>query len=205
MSVASPVKEKRRANVSKSGSTSVGKNQSSDSPGAVDAAASPDVIPLSRSLGYHLRELAESWTSAMDAAAQPYGISLSQWRYLRELWENDGLSSGELTRRVGRQGPTTVVAVQSLERAGLIRTERSEHDRRKGYVYLTARGRKLATTLAPVIRRVNDTASSGLTEEEIRTFKKLLVRTQRSLDASTRHRTAWLVWRTDLLAKEVGE
>jgi MarR family transcriptional regulator, organic hydroperoxide resistance regulator len=197
MSVAGPVKERRRA--------SVGKKQVTDSPAPASANASPDVIPLSRSLGYHLRELAESWTTAMDAAAQPYGISLSQWRYLRELWENDGLSSGELTRRVGRQGPTTVVAVQSLERAGLIRTERSEHDRRKGSVHLTARGRKLATTLAPVIRQVNENACEGLTADEIRIFKKVLVRTQRNLDATTRHRSSWLVWRTEILAKEVGE
>ena len=54
------------------------------------------------------------WMSRPRRTASPS----RQWRYLRELWEEDGLSSGELTRRVGRQGPTTVVAVQLLGARG---------------------------------------------------------------------------------------
>ena len=78
------------------------------------------LVPLERSVGYHVRQLAETWQGAMDRRAAAHGVTVSQWRYLRELWEEDGLSTGELTRRVGRQGPTTVVAVQLLEKAGLV-------------------------------------------------------------------------------------
>ena len=63
-----------------------------------------DFISLARSLGYHLRELSESITAAVDIKAQAHGISINQWRYLRELLEKDGLSIGDLTRRAGRQG-----------------------------------------------------------------------------------------------------
>src|SRR5947209_5244165 len=92
---------------------------------APKSASAPNLVTLARSLGYHVRELSETWQDAMDAAAQAHGISLTQWRYLRELWETDRLSNSELTMRVGRQGPTTVVAVRSLERAGLVRIEKS--------------------------------------------------------------------------------
>ena len=54
----------------------------------------------------------------MDQRAEANRVTVSQWRYLRELWEEDGLAVGDLTRRVGRQGPTTVVAVQFLEKVG---------------------------------------------------------------------------------------
>ena len=171
---------------------------------AQPAAAAPGVYPLARSLGYHVRELSESWTAAMDRAAQQHGISLTQWRYLRELWECDGLTSGELTRRVGRQGPTTVVAVRSMERAGLVRVEKSGHDRRRSYVRLTARGRRLATTMAPVIAAINDIAVAGLSADEIHLLKQFVVRLQRTLDAHGHHRNSWLEWRTDRLAEEVG-
>ncbi len=84
------------------------------------------MVPLERSLGYHVRQLAETWQAAMDRRAEEHGLTVSQWRYVRELWEEDGLSIGELTRRVGRQGPTTVVAVQLLERAGFVTVTKSD-------------------------------------------------------------------------------
>lgn len=170
---------------------------------AKDAVPAGDIIPLARSVGYHLRELSESMTAAMDREADASGITVSQWRYLRELLEEDGLSSGELTRRVGRQGPTTVVAVQGLERAGLVTLAKSEHDRRKSYVFLTERGRALAASIPPLVRKVADMALFGLTEDEVRTFKRLMVRIQRNLDANTRNRNSWAAWRTELLAQEV--
>lgn len=161
-------------------------------------------VPLDRSLGYHLRQLSESWTAAMDREAQAHGISLSQWRYLRELWEEDGLTSGELTRRVGRQGPTTVAAVQSLARAGLVALSKSRHDRRKSHVRLTARGRRLAATMSPLIQDVNERAVATLAPDEIEAFKKLIVRIQRTLDARSSSRNTWAAARTQALADEVG-
>jgi DNA-binding MarR family transcriptional regulator len=166
--------------------------------------ADGELIPLARSIGYHLRELSESLTAAMDREADATGITISQWRYLRELLEEDGLSSGELTRRVGRQGPTTVVAVQSLERAGLVTLTKSDHDRRKSYVHLTAQGRVLAGSIPPLVRKVADIALFGLSKDEVRSFKRLMVRMQRNLDANTRNRNSWAAWRTELLAEEVG-
>ncbi len=166
--------------------------------------AALDLVPLSRSMGYHLRQLSESWTAAMDREAQAHGISLSQWRYLRELWEEDGLSSGELTRRVGRQGPTTVAAVRSLVRARLVVLVKSRHDRRMSHVHLTARGRRLATVMSPLIQRVNDTALAGLAPEEIATFQRLIVRLQRTLDERSSARNTWATSRTQQLADEVG-
>jgi DNA-binding MarR family transcriptional regulator len=173
--------------------------------GAAGRAAAPDFVPLARSLGYHVRELSESWSAAMDAAAQAHGISLTQWRYLRELWESDRLSSGELTGRVGREGPTTVVAVRSLERAGLVRADKSAHDRRKTYICLTARGRRLAEIMSPAIRAVNEIAVADLTAGELRLFKQLLVKLQRKLDTHSPGRNSWSIMRTSRLASDVGE
>jgi MarR family transcriptional regulator, transcriptional regulator for hemolysin len=166
---------------------------------------SPGFIPLARSLGYHTRELSESWSAAMDAAAQKQGISLTQWRYLRELWESDRLTTGELTSRVGREGPTTVVAVRSLERAGLVRLDKSTRDRRRTYICLTARGRRLAAVMSPAIQEVNDIAVSDLTPGELRTFQKMLIKIQRKLDAHSPSRNSWSIWRTNRLATDVGE
>jgi DNA-binding MarR family transcriptional regulator len=171
---------------------------------APKSAVVPTLVPLVRSMGYHVRELSESWTAAMDAAAKAHGISLTQWRYLRELWETDRLSNGELTMRVGRQGPTTVMAVRSLERAGLVRIDKSRHDRRKTFICLTTRGRRLAEIMSPLIQTINEAAVADLTADELQVFKSVLVKIQRKLDRESPSRTSWAILRTDHLAREVG-
>jgi MarR family transcriptional regulator for hemolysin len=167
-------------------------------------AANPEDVPLARSIGYHIRYLAETWQEAMDIAASAHGVTVSQWRYLRELWEEDGLTTAELTRRVGRQEPTTVVAVRLLERDGLVTPVKSEIDRRKTFIRLTPRGRRLAATMSPVICEVNDHAMSDLSDAEIRTLKRLIVRIQRQLNANRSERNEWAEMRTNWLAEEVG-
>ena len=84
------------------------------------------------------------------------------------------MSDGELTRRVYQQGPTTVVAVQLLEKAGMVMVTKSADDRRKSLVRLTPRGKRLAETISPLIRGVNERAMADLSESEIRTFKRLI-------------------------------
>jgi MarR family transcriptional regulator, organic hydroperoxide resistance regulator len=171
---------------------------------AAEPAVDGGLVPLERSVGYHVRQLAETWQAVMDARAEAHGITVIQWRYLRELWEKDGLSMGELTRRVARQGPTTVAAVQLLEKAGLVTVAKSDEDRRKTFISLTRRGHRLAATMSPVIREVNELAMEDLTEAEVRAFKRVVVRIQRRLDREGGERNGWSARRTQRLAEEVG-
>jgi len=162
------------------------------------------LVPLERSVGYHVRQLAETWQDVMDRRAEAHGVTVTQWRYLRELWEEDCLSIGELTERVGRQGPTTVVAVQLLEKAGLVTVVKSDEDRRKSFIHLTRRGKRLASTVSPLIREVNEWVTADLSDGEVLAFKRLIVRIQRRLDAEGGNRNTWAERRTQRLAEEVG-
>ena len=173
-------------------------------PKAIRAEDDEALIPLARSIGYHVRQLAETWQEVMEHVGALNGVTVSQWHYLRELWEEDGLSSGELTKRMGRQGPTTVVAVQLLERSGYVKVVKSGKDRRKSFVHLTPRGRRMAATMAPLIRDVNERALVDLSPAEVRTFKRLIVRIQRTLDGESHNRNEWAATRTKHLADEVG-
>ena len=50
---------------------------------------------------------------------------LADHGFLRVLWTRDGLSQRELSERGGMMEPTTVIALRSREKAGLIRRVRS--------------------------------------------------------------------------------
>ena len=166
--------------------------------------ADSSLVPLERSIGYHVRQLAETWQGLMDRRAATHGVTITQWRYLRELWEEDGLALGELTQRVGRQAPTTVVAVQLLEKSGLVTVVKSDQDRRKSFIHLTRRGQRLASAMSPAIREVNEWATGDLSEAEVLAFKRLMVRIQRRLDTEGGSRNTWSERRTQRLAEEIG-
>ena len=63
------------------------------------------------------------------------------------LWTEDGLSQRELSARVGTMEPTTVIALRSMEKAGLIRRVRSTDDKRRSHVWLTPKAKRMRDEL----------------------------------------------------------
>ena len=169
---------------------------------AVQAASRAMPSP-ERSLGYHVRQLFESWNGALHRKVDAHGVTEGQWRYLRELWEQDGLTQRELSERVGRQTPTTVAALRSLQRCKFIDVEQNGVDRRKNEVCLTTLGRRSLEKLAPLLEETEAIALAGLSPREIRTFARLMIRIQLNLDAANGLRNAWARKRTDEFAKRM--
>ena len=106
---------------------------------------------------------------------------MGQWFFLRELWEEDGLSQRELSSRVGMMEPTTVVAIRGMVQSGLVRRVKDKKDRRKVRIHLTAKGRRLKETLLPYAVEVNAIATQGLTKSEVHTFRRLISRMKQNL------------------------
>jgi MarR family transcriptional regulator, transcriptional regulator for hemolysin len=135
------------------------------------------------SIGYLTRIAFRSFSRALEARTSPHGVSSGQWRFLRVLWREDGLTQRELSRRVGMREPTTVIALKSLERSGFVVRRKSLEDRRKVHVYLTPEAKHLQTTLLPAVAEVNEIALAGLTASEVSILKKALNRVGRNLSA----------------------
>lgn len=130
-------------------------------------------IPLN-SVGYLLRIAFRSFSRALEKRTLPVGITSGQWRFLRVLWVEDGLTQIELSRRVGMREPTTVTAVNGLERAGYVVRRKSAKDRRKVHVYLTARAKRLKAKLIPYVAEVNALGLKGLTPQQATTLRRAL-------------------------------
>ncbi|MEO8113892.1 MAG: MarR family transcriptional regulator [Phenylobacterium sp.] len=133
------------------------------------------------SLGYLCRIAFRSFSRALEKRTAPHGVSAGQWRFLRVLWREDGLTQRELSRRVGMREPTTVTAVKSLEKSGLVRRKQSEEDRRKIHVFLTPKAKGLQATLAPCVAEVNEIAIQGLDPREVEVLRRLLLQVGKNL------------------------
>ncbi len=104
-------------------------------------------LPPQTSSGYLVRDAHRAFQRLLERRIAAYGVSRGQWYFLRVLWITDGLSQRELSARVGMMEPTTVIALRSMERAGLIRRVRGDDDRRKVLVYLSAKAKRLRNEL----------------------------------------------------------
>jgi len=129
-------------------------------------AGHPPSLPLDRSIGYQVRLTHRLLQRALQLRIQPHGVSLGMWYYLRTLWDEDGLTQGDLSRRLGTMEPTTLAAIASMEREGLVRRERSLEDRRKVHVFLTDKAKDLEPQLLPLAIQVGRVATRALSESE---------------------------------------
>src|SRR5882672_11202367 len=92
-----------------------------------------DFLPAESS-GYLVRDAHRAFQRLLGKRIAAYGITRGQWYFLRVLWTEDGLSQRELSARVGMMEPTTVIALRSMEKSGLIRRVRSTDDKRISHV-----------------------------------------------------------------------
>src|SRR6516225_10627643 len=100
-------------------------------------------FPPRLSSGYLVRDAHRAFQRLLEKRIAAYGVTRGQWYFLRVLWTEDGLSQRELSARVGMMEPTTVIALRSMEKSGLIRRERSDDDKRRSQVWLTAKAKRL--------------------------------------------------------------
>ena len=78
---------------------------------------------------------------AADEAMSRHGVRVGQHIVLSVLWEQDGLTPGEIARRLGAATPTIVNTATRMEEAGLIVRRPDPADARLVRLYLTTGAR----------------------------------------------------------------
>lgn len=139
-------------------------------------------FPPQLSSGYLVRDAHRAFQRLLERRIGVYGVTRGQWYFLRVLWISDGLSQRELSARVGMMEPTTVIALRSMERAGLIRRLRSGDDKRRVRVMLTAKAKRLRNALLAVARTITAEAEAGIAPRELASFRRVIARMTANLD-----------------------
>jgi len=139
-------------------------------------------LPPRLSSGYLVRDAHRAFQRLLERRIAPYGVARGQWYFLRVLWNADGLSQRELSARVGMMEPTTVIALRTMEKSGLIRRVPSSDDRRKVRVLLTAKAERLHDELLTVARSITGEAEQGIAARDLAAFRRVITRMTANLD-----------------------
>jgi DNA-binding MarR family transcriptional regulator len=139
-------------------------------------------FPPAESSGYLVRDAHRAFQRLLEKRIAAYGLKRGQWYFLRVLWTEDGLSQRELSARVGMMEPTTVIALRSMERTGLIRRVRSNDDKRRSQVWLTPKAQRLRNELLALARGITDQAEEGIGRGDLALFRRVIAQMTANLD-----------------------
>ena len=120
---------------------------------------------------------------ASATAFSRHGVHEGQQFVLRSLWAQDGLTPGEVARRLGLATPTVTRATARMEAAGLLRREPHPSDRRMVKLCLTSRGRGLEEVIDEEIRQLTERALATLSTAERDALIRTLQQIRRNLSA----------------------
>ena len=110
------------------------------------------VSKLHRSRAHHLLE--------------SLGLYRGQPHVLRALWEQEGMTHGELAAQIRVQPATITKMIQRMEKAGFVARRPDPKDQRVSRVYLTEAGRTVQGKVEQVWQTLEDETFAGFTFEE---------------------------------------
>jgi MarR family transcriptional regulator, organic hydroperoxide resistance regulator len=114
--------------------------------------------------------------AAVERRLLEHGVYAGQHTILGCLWEQDGLTPGQLARRLGLETPTVTRTVQRMSAAGLVMRCGDDTDRRLVRVYLTPKGRSLRRIIPRILNQVRSEVFSDLTIRDQAMLAQLLSR-----------------------------
>jgi DNA-binding MarR family transcriptional regulator len=118
---------------------------------------------------------------ASASAFSRHGVHEGQQYVLQCLWAEDGLTPGEVARRLGLATPTVTRATARMEAAGLLRRRAHETDRRLVRLVLTERGRGLEQVIGREMDQLSERALAELDPSQRAALVQSLNRVRRNL------------------------
>lgn len=128
------------------------------------------------SAGYLANHMARLFGAGLHRRIQPLGLAPAQFMVLLVLWQRDGLTQSELTRRLDVEQATMANTLRRMERDGLITRRPSETDRRARLVCLTDKARTLQVRATAAATVQNRAALAGLSGAEQATLIDMMQR-----------------------------
>jgi DNA-binding MarR family transcriptional regulator len=117
-----------------------------------------------------------------DAAYTRHGVRVGQNLLLEVLWETDGLTPGEVAKRLHVTTPTVVKMASRMAAAGLVTSERDTRDRRLARLHLTGQGRSVKDAIEAEQKQLEKHATAGLSAAQRRNLHEALEIMARNLE-----------------------
>lgn len=131
-------------------------------------------LELENFLPYRLSILAQIVSASLhDLYAEPFGLSVTQWRVMAALGRFAPLTASDVGQRIVMDKVAVSRAVAGLMQRGLVERATDRADRRRASLRLSARGRAMHARIVPLALTYEDRLYKVLSAEERRSFDAL--------------------------------
>ncbi len=141
-----------------------------------------DPDPL-KSYGYQVRATHRAFDRQLQRHIGKHKITNGFWYVLRALWRRENMSQRELADEINLTESSTVILLDNMQRAGLIRRKRDVEDRRRIRIQLTPKARRLEDKLLPYAAEINAIATEGISKRDLAAFLRATIRMRENLMA----------------------
>ena len=137
-------------------------------------------LDLDRFVPYRLSVLTNHVSSAISRHySERFGLSIPEWRVMAVLGQTPGLSAREVAARTAMDKVQVSRAVASLMRARRVARSGDAEDGRVTRLTLTREGNAIYDEIVPLALHLEDLFLSALSEEERKTFDRLMAKLAR--------------------------
>ncbi len=121
-------------------------------------------------LGRVMRRVYDYYEQRLSA----YGLTPPQYFVFNALWMGDGVSAGELGKRVSLDGSTLTGIIDRMERNGYAERRPNPDDRRSVLIFLTPKARDLGPRILEFADELDAALRQPFSQEEMDTFQRVL-------------------------------
>jgi DNA-binding MarR family transcriptional regulator len=129
---------------------------------------------VASSVGFLLAKAYQRACAIYKEQFDGYGLTPQQFCLLRFLWEEDGITQVELSKRSQIDRTTIGGLIDRLAQSGFLKRLPHPDDRRAYRIFLSAAGKKLEAELTPLAEELHRKILAPLTAEEIETLTAIL-------------------------------
>ena len=134
-----------------------------------------------------LNRATATYALLMDRALSRVGADVPRWRVLVLAEQRGPISVSAIADLAVIRLSTVTKVVQRLTADGLLTVRRSKNDARVTVVGITLKGREIAGVVRATASRIFQQAFTDVSEPEIRTLNRLLLRVCHNMDGQGRH------------------
>lgn len=138
-------------------------------------------IPMS----IYVNEVSKLFFDCMHRELEAIGVKKGYHHILMHLSRKDGKTQLELTKDTHFRASTISVALQKMEKDGLVERRADAKDARQINVFLTDKGRDLDKQVQERFGKMEQVLLQGFSKEEEETLKTLLIKMRNNIHETT--------------------
>lgn len=115
-----------------------------------------EAMKLENQLCFPLYAAARSVIGLYNPFLKPLGLTYTQYVVFLVLWENDGISVGEICKKLMLDSGTLTPLLKKMQSSGYVERKRSENDDRVVVINLTGKGKALQIQAKDIPKKVEN-------------------------------------------------